>query len=117
MNQVVIIGRITREPELHKSADASCVCGFTVAVDRDEKHTDFIPVVCFKGLAENVAKFVRKGNLIAVSGRLSQRDFVRQDGTKGQAIEVIAQTVEFLEKKPAEAKPEAKPKAKKKKAE
>ena len=111
INSVTIIGRLTRDPEYRQAPESTAIAVCTVAVDRDKDNTDFIPVIAFGELANNVCKYVKKGHLVGILGRISQRSFVRQDGTKGQSIEVIAQTVDFLEKKPEENE---KPKAKKK---
>ena len=105
LNRVVIAGRLTRDPELRNTQTGTPVVTFTVAVDNRIKNADgtksasFIPVVCFGQSAENVSKFARKGLLVGVDGRLNQRTYDRKDGTKAQVIEVIADSVQFLEPK------------------
>ena len=105
INRVVLVGRLTRDPELRKTTSGNPVTTFTVAVDNRLKNPDgtrgtsFISCVVFSQAAENVAKFTRKGNLVGVEGRLNQRNFTRTDGTKGTTIEVLCDSVQFLEPK------------------
>ena len=99
INRVVLVGRLTRDPELR---NGGTIAVFTVAVDNlgKEKTTSFIPCVILNSQrSETVAKFARKGLLVGVEGRLNQRTFVRQDGSKGSTIEVICNSVEFLERR------------------
>lgn len=102
INRVVLVGRLTRDPELRKSASSTSIAVFTVAVDNPgkEKTTSFIPCVVFnEQRAEVVSKYARKGLLVAVEGRLNQRSFTRQDGSKGSVIEVVCDSVQFLERR------------------
>ena len=102
INKVVLIGRLTRDPELR---NGGTIAVFTVAVDNPgkEKTTSFIPcVVLNNARAEVVGKYARKGLLVGVEGRLTQRTFVRQDGSKGSTFEVICDNVEFLERRDSE---------------
>lgn len=105
INRVVLVGRLTRDPELKKSASGNSICSFSVAVDNRQKNPDgtkstsFIPCVAFSQSADNMVKFVRKGSLVGVEGRLNQRNFVRQDGTKGNILEIVCDSVQFLEPK------------------
>jgi single-strand DNA-binding protein len=105
INRIVLVGRLTRDPELRKTNSGLSVTTFTVAVDNrgrsgGEKTASFIPVVCWNQLAENVAKYTRKGVLVGVDGRLMQRSYERRDGTgRVQVFEVIADSVHFLEPK------------------
>ena len=99
INRVVLVGRLTRDPELRNSGT---IAVFTVAIDNlsKEKSTSFIPcVVLNPQRSETVAKFARKGMLVGVEGRLNQRSFVRQDGSKGSVLEVICDSVQFLERR------------------
>ena len=99
INRVVLVGRLTRDPELRNSGS---IAVFTVAVDNlgKEKSTSFIPCVVLNATrSETVGKFARKGMLVGVEGRLNQRSFVRQDGSKGSVIEIICDSVQFLEKR------------------
>ena len=107
INRVVLVGRLTRDPELKRTNSGTSICSFTVAVDNRQKNADgtrgtsFIPCTVFQQTADNMTKFLRKGSLVGIEGRLSQRSFTRQDGTKGSAIEVICDSVQFLEPKSA----------------
>ena len=99
INRVVLVGRLTRDPELRNSG---AIAVFTVAIDNlgKEKTTSFIPCVVLNAQrSETVGKFARKGMLVGVEGRLNQRSFVRQDGSKGSTIEVICDSVQFLERR------------------
>jgi single-strand DNA-binding protein len=110
INRVVLVGRLTRDPELRRTASDMPVASFVLAVDNRGKTQDgqktasFIPCVVWSNQADNVAKFVRKGSLVGVEGRLNQRSFDRKDGSKGQVIEVICDSVQFLEPKSAAEK-------------
>ena len=107
INRVVLVGRITRDPELRRTTSGNSVCSFTVAVDNRMKNPDgtrgttFVTCVCFQQSADNMVKFTRKGALVGVEGRLNQRSYQRQDGSKANVIEVICDSVQFLEPKPA----------------
>ena len=99
INRVVLVGRLTRDPELRNSGS---IAVFTVAIDNlgKEKSTSFIPCVVLNAQrSETVGKFARKGMLVGVEGRLNQRSFVRADGSKGSVLEVICDSVQFLEKR------------------
>ena len=99
INRVVLVGRLTRDPELRNGGS---IAVFTVAIDNlgKEKTTSFIPCVVLNAQrSETVGKYARKGMLVGVEGRLNQRSFVRQDGSKGSVIEVICDSVQFLEKR------------------
>ena len=102
INRVVLVGRLTRDPELRRSGSGASIVTFTLAIDNlgKEKSTSFIPcVVLSEARADTVAKFARKGLLVGVEGRLRQRSFQRADGTKSSTIEVIADSVQFLERR------------------
>lgn len=99
INRVVLVGRLTRDPELRNSGS---IAVFTVAVDNlgKEKSTSFIPCVVLNATrAETVGKYAKKGLLVGIEGRLNQRSFTRQDGSKGSVIEVICDSVQFLERR------------------
>ena len=99
INRVVLVGRLTRDPELRNSGS---IAVFTVAIDNlgKEKSTSFIPCVVLNAQrSETVGKYARKGMLVGVEGRLNQRSFVRQDGSKGSVLEVICDSVQFLERR------------------
>ena len=105
INRVVLVGRLTRDPELRKANSGLPVASFSIAVDSRMKNQDgtrattFMNCSIFGNQAENVVKFTRKGSMVGVEGSLNQRNFVRQDGSKGSVIEVIADRVAFLEPK------------------
>ena len=105
INRVVFVGRLTRDPELRKAKSDLPVASFSIAVDSRMKNPDgtrgttFMNCSIFGNQAENVVKFTRKGSMVGVEGSLNQRNFVRQDGSKGSVIEVIADRVAFLEPK------------------
>ncbi|QCX33613.1 single-stranded DNA-binding protein [Caloramator sp. E03] len=105
MNKVILIGRLTRDPELKFTAGSGiAVATFTLAVDRNytsqsgQRETDFIPIVCWRKLAETVANNLSKGRLVAVSGSIQTRKYTAQDGTNRYITEVIADTVQFLDR-------------------
>jgi single-strand DNA-binding protein len=102
MNQVVLMGRLTRDPELRHTTSGTPVASFTIAVDRGfaprdggERQTDFIDVVTWRQTAEFMVKYFVKGQLIAVAGRLQIRDWTDKDGNKRRNAEVIAENVYF----------------------
>lgn len=103
LNCVILIGRLTKDPELKYTPNGTAVASFTLAVDRfrtnaqGEKETDFIPIVAWQKLAENCAEYLRKGSLAAVDGRMQVRSYDGKDGTKRWATEVIANAVRFLD--------------------
>ena len=111
MNSVNLIGRATRNPEVRETTSGIKVAVTGIAVDGANDSVSFIPVVCYGGCADIMANYVRKGNLIGVSGRLNQRAYKNSEGKEKSVIEVICDNLQLCEKKPTE---EAKPKAKKK---
>ncbi len=102
LNRIVLIGRLTKDPELRYTPNGVAVATFTLAVDRlmknaqGEKETDFINIVVWQKQAENVANYLSKGKMAAVDGRLQIRNFDGQDGKKRWVTEVVAETVRFL---------------------
>ena len=105
INRVVLVGRLTRDPELRRTNNGTAVASFTVAVDNRTKDaagnrtTSFIPCTVWNQQAENAARFVHKGSLVGVEGRLNQRSYDSKDGRKVSVIEVICDSVQFLERK------------------
>jgi single-strand DNA-binding protein len=102
LNRVVLIGRLTKEPELRYTPAGIAVTQFVLACDRPvpqgkPKETDFIPIVTWRGLAENCANYLRKGRLCAVEGRIQTRNYDNSEGRKIYVTEVIADNVRFLE--------------------
>lgn len=104
MNKAIVIGNITRDPDVRMTGSGISVCTFTVAVQRrfanqnGERQADFIPVVCWRGLAENCGKYLKKGSKVGVCGSIQTRNYEAQDGTKRYVTEIIADEVEFLER-------------------
>jgi len=106
MNHIVIMGRLTRDPERRETASGIPVTSFSLAVDRGytprdcgEKQTDFIDVVAWRSTAEFVAKYFVKGQMAAVSGSLQIRDWTDKENNKRKSAEVIADRVYFTESK------------------
>ena len=100
MNSVVLIGRLTRDPELRYTPDQSAVATFTLAVDRPfskEKAADFIRVVVFGKQAENCERFLSKGRQAAVSGRIQTGSYKDKNGETRYTTDVVADRVEFLD--------------------
>jgi len=106
LNRIILIGRLTRDPELRYVPSGQPVASFTLAVDRPfvnqqgERATDFIDVVAWRRLAEQVTQHLNKGRLVAVEGRLQIRSYETQDGQKRKVAEVVADAVRFLDRKP-----------------
>lgn len=101
-NKVVLVGRLTDKAELRQTANGTSVANFTLAVDRgygEEKQTDFIQVVAWKGTAETIAKFCDKGSQILVCGQLQTRKWEDKDGNKRSTVEVLATEFSFCEGK------------------
>lgn len=105
LNRIILMGRLTREPELRTTQSGVSVVSFTLAVDRDfqsrgeEKQTDFLDIVAWRGTADFVSKYFRKGQLVAVEGRLQTRKWEDKEGNKRTAYEVVADSVHFAERK------------------
>lgn len=104
LNRIILIGRLTRDPELrYTPANGVAVATFTLAVNRrfsqpgQQREADFIPVVVWKAQAENCAKFLGKGSLVAVEGRLQIRSYEDREGQKRTVAEVVAERVQFLD--------------------
>lgn len=120
INSAIIMGRLTKDPELKTTQSGIAVCSFTVAVDRNyvpegqERQADFINVVAWRGTAEFVSKWFRKGQMIAVQGSIQTRNYEDRNGNKRTAVEIIADQVSFCGSKnetgakdnPAEFPPE-----------
>ena len=102
MNKVYLIGNLTRDPEISTTTSGISVCRMSIAVGRrfanaeGGRETDFFNITAWRGTADNCAKFLKKGNKIAVSGSIQTRTYDRQDGTKGFSIDIVADEVEFL---------------------
>ena len=105
LNKIILMGRLTRDPELRRTQSGTAVTSFSLAVDRDfksqsgEKETDFIDIVAWRGTAEFVSKYFTKGRVAGVEGRLQIRDWTDRDGGKRRSAEVIADNVYFGDSK------------------
>ncbi len=107
LNHIVLMGRLTRDPELRRTGTGTPVAAFTLAVDRDfgsnretgERETDFIDIVAWRGTAEFVSKYFAKGRMAVVSGRLQIRNWNDKDGNKRRSAEVVADNVYFGDSK------------------
>lgn len=109
MNKAILIGRLTRDPELRYTSSNRAVCQFTVAIDRPftnqasgQREADFINVVAWDKTGENVGKYMTKGRLIAVEGRIQTRNYENNEGRRVYVTEVIANNVQFLESRNAQ---------------
>jgi single-strand DNA-binding protein len=100
MNRVFIIGNLTKDPELRTTNSGISKCSFTVAVQRrgQDKQADFIPVVAWRGLADNCGKYLAKGRQVAVCGSIQTRSYDTASGDKRYVTEVVADEVQFLSK-------------------
>ena len=105
LNQIVLMGRLTRDPELRRTGSGVAVASFTLAVDRDfaaqgaEKETDFVDIVAWRNTAEFVSRFFTKGRMAVVEGRLQIRDWTDKEGNKRRSAEVVADNVYFGDSK------------------
>ena len=121
LNRIIVMGRLTRDPELRRTNSGTAVASFTVAVDRDfksqsgEKETDFIDVVAWRNTAEFVSKYFSKGRMAVVEGRLQLRDWTDKEGNKRRTAEIVADSVYFGDSKrdgvdaPTQSEPQSKP--------
>ena len=101
MNKVVLIGRLSKEPELRYTSNNTPVCQINVAISRPvaqghEPETDFINVTVWNKQAENLVKYVKKGNQIAIEGRIQTRSYDNEEGKKVYVTEVLANHIEFI---------------------
>lgn len=101
MNKIILIGRLTKDPDLRYTQNGKAVCSFTLAVDRpytnqEEKEADFINIVAWNKSGENAAKYLAKGRQAAVEGRLQIHTYDGDDGKKRWVTEVVADRVEFI---------------------
>jgi len=108
MNKVILVGNLTKDPELTTTTNGVSVCKFTLAVSRrfvgasGERETDFLNIVVWRGQAENCHKYLKKGSKCGVVGSIQSRSYDAQDGTKRYITEIIADEVEFLSSKNSE---------------
>lgn len=114
INQVTLVGRLTRDPELKKTTEGIAVTQITLAVNRHfrnhngEIEADFVQCILWRNAAENTSKYCRKGALIGITGRLQTRNYDNKEGKRVYVTEVVAETVRFLSGKPHDTLPEQK---------
>ena len=107
MNKVILVGNLTRDPELTETPSGVAVCRFAIAVSRDyasadgTRETDFFNITVWRGRAENCGKYLKKGNKVAVVGSLQTRSYEDKDGIKRNVTDIVANEVEFLTPKSA----------------
>ena len=105
LNRIVLMGRLTRDPELRRTQSGTAVVSFSIACDRDyaaqgaERETDFIDIVAWRGTAEFVEKYFSKGRMIVVGGRLQIRNWQDKEGNKRRSAELLADSVYFGDSK------------------
>ena len=105
LNKIVLMGRLTRDPELRRTQQGTAVASFSLAVDRDykakgtEKETDFIDIVAWRNTAEFVSKYFSKGRMAVVEGRLQVRSYTDKEGNNRRAAEVVADNIYFGDSK------------------
>lgn len=105
LNRIIIMGRLTRDPELRRTQNGIAVAAFSLAVERDyksqsgERETDFIDCVAWRGTAEFVSKYFSKGRMAVVEGRLQIRPWTDRDGNKRRSAEIVAENVYFGDSK------------------
>lgn len=105
LNHIVLMGRLTRDPELRRTGSGTAVASFSLAVERDyapqghDRETDFIDVVAWRSTAEFVSKYFAKGQMAVVSGRLQIRSWTDKEGARRRTAEVVAENVYFGEPK------------------
>ena len=115
LNHIISMGRLTKDPELRRTGSGVAVASFTIACDRDrapegqEKETDFIDCVAWRGTAEFVEKYFKKGRMIVVSGRLQIRGWTDKEGNKRRSAEVVADSCYFGDSKKDESQPTSQP--------
>lgn len=103
MNKTFLIGRLTRDPELRYSSSNTPIVNFTIAIDRQytnkdgQRETDFIRIVAYNKQAENISKYVTKGSLVAVDGRIQTGSYEDKDGKRVYTTDVVADRVQFLD--------------------
>ena len=107
MNKVVLIGNLTRDPELTTTANGVNFCRFTIAVSRNfsssdgEREADFLPIIAWRAQADNCYKYLKKGSKVAVVGSVQTRNYEASDGTRRYVTEIVAENVEFISTKAA----------------
>lgn len=109
MNKCILIGNLTKDPEISTTSNGVSVCRFTLAVTRryansdGERDTDFINIVAWRALADNCHRFIKKGSKVAVVGNIQSRSYDAADGSKRYVTEIVAEEVEFLNTRNSDA--------------
>lgn len=105
MNRAILVGRLTKDPELRTTNSGASVASFTIAVNRTftsttgEREADFINCIAFNKQAENLHRFIKKGGLVGVEGRIQTRSYMANDNTRRYVTEVVCDNIQFLEPK------------------
>ena len=113
MNKVILVGNLTRDPELITTANGVSLCRFSLAIQRrfagpdGEREADFVNIVVWRAQADNCYKYLKKGSKCGVVGSLQTRSYDAQDGTKRYSTDVVAEEVEFLSTKQSDDQPKA----------
>lgn len=113
MNKAILIGNLTKDPELRATQNGITVCTFTIAVNRRRtnqqgaKETDYFTIIAWRALGDNCAKYLAKGRKVAVTGEIQTRTYDAKDGTKRYVTEIIADNVEFLTARTEESRSSA----------
>ena len=113
MNKVILVGNLTRDPELSETPSGVAVCRFAIAVSRDyansdgTRETDFFNITVWRGRAENCGKYLKKGSKVAIVGSLQTRSYEDKDGIKRNVTDVVANEVEFLSPRNAQGEDDA----------
>ena len=113
MNKVILVGNLTRDPELSETPSGVAVCRFSIAVSRDyanaegTRDVDFFNITVWRGRAENCGKYLKKGNKVAVVGSLQTRSYEDKDGIKRNVTDIVANEVEFLTPKGTQGEDDA----------
>lgn len=109
INQVTLVGRLTKDPELRYTTEGKAVSNVTLAVDRPFRNkagtydADFVPCTLWKKAAENTAEYCRRGSVVGITGRIQTRNYENQEGKRMYVTEVVAEIVQFMSKKKPEA--------------
>ena len=113
MNKCILVGNLTKDPELTTTSNGVAVCRFAIAVSRryanadGERETDFLNIVVWRSLGENCHKFLKKGSKVGVVGNIQSRSYDAQDGSKRYVTEIVAEEVEFLSTRQSDDQPKA----------
>ena len=113
MNKCILIGNLTKDPELSTTSNGIAVCRFSIAVGRKfanaggERETDFFNIIVWRSVGENCHKFLKKGSKVGVVGNIQSRSYDATDGTKRYVTEIVAEEVEFLSTKSADEQPKS----------